>query len=159
MSISNTENLYTHEAQQASKAFHFAALATLLIGVGSFAIGLVNADMQLNEKGFYLVTILFGLFSVVSVQKSVRDKMEAVKISNTYYSISWIASASAIALLCVGLYHADLLLSEKGFFGIAYLLSLFAAICVQKNVRDMDVKHSPNDLISKDLIVETDSAL
>ncbi|HBY38958.1 MAG TPA: hypothetical protein DEH24_06060, partial [Alteromonas sp.] len=26
--------------------------------------------------------------------------------------------------------------SEKGFFGMAYTLSLFAAIAVQKNVRD-----------------------
>ncbi len=32
--------------------------------------------------------------------------------------------------------NAELLLSEKGFYAMAYLLSGFAAITVQKNVRD-----------------------
>jgi uncharacterized membrane protein YiaA len=35
------------------------------------------------------------------------------------------------------LWNADLLLSEKGFYGMAFLLSLFAAIAVQKNTRDV----------------------
>ena len=39
-------------------------------------------------------------------------------------------------LLAVGLWNADLLLSEKGFYGMSFLLSLFAAIAVQKNTRD-----------------------
>jgi len=30
-----------------------------------------------------------------------------------------------------------LVLSEKGFYGMAFLLSLFAAVTVQKNVRDL----------------------
>ena len=44
--------------------------------------------------------------------------------------------AGAIALLVIGLMNAELLLSEKGFFGMAFTLSLFAAVTVQKNVRD-----------------------
>jgi len=38
--------------------------------------------------------------------------------------------------LVVGLWNATLTLSEKGFYGMAFLLSLFAAIAVQKNTRD-----------------------
>lgn len=119
-----------------TKAFRIAALATLLIGSLSYCIGLVNADMMLNEKGYYLISLLFGLFSAVSVQKSVRDNAEGIKTSKIYHILAWIAAGSAIALLCIGLYNAELLLSEKGFFGMAYTLSLFAAITVQKNVRD-----------------------
>jgi uncharacterized membrane protein YiaA len=95
--------------------------------------------MMLNEKGYYLIALLFGLFSAVSVQKSVRDKSEGIPTSKIYHLIAWTAAGSAIVLLCVGLYNAELLLSEKGFFGMAYTLSLFSAITVQKNVRDSQV--------------------
>jgi uncharacterized membrane protein YiaA len=43
---------------------------------------------------------------------------------------------AALTLLTVGLFHATLLLSEKGFYGMAFALSLFAAAAVQKNTRD-----------------------
>ncbi|NHL58292.1 hypothetical protein G6X41_12060, partial [Staphylococcus aureus] len=38
--------------------------------------------------------------------------------------------------LVIGLWNATLLLSGKGFDGLAYFLSLFGAVAVQKNVRD-----------------------
>jgi hypothetical protein len=44
-----------------------------------------------------------------------------------------------LLLLAVGLWNADMLLSEKGFYGVTMVLSLFAVISVQKNVRDMAV--------------------
>lgn len=124
------------QPQAPSKPFRIAAIAALTIGALAYTIGLVNANMALNEKGYYLIALLFGLFSAVSVQKSVRDKAEGVKTSNIYYALAWVASGSAIALLCIGLFNANLLLSEKGFFGMAFILSLFSAITVQKNVRD-----------------------
>ena len=40
-------------------------------------------------------------------------------------------------LLVVGLRNADLLLSEKGFYGMSFTLALFSAIAVQKNTRDL----------------------
>lgn len=123
--------------QGPTKAFRISAIAALCIGAFSYIVGLINADMSLNEKGYYLIVILFGLFASVSVQKSVRDKAEGIKTSNIYYLIAWIATASAVSLLCIGLYNANLMLSEKGFFGMAFVLSLFTAITVQKNVRDI----------------------
>jgi hypothetical protein len=36
----------------------------------------------------------------------------------------------------IGLWNATLTLSEKGFYGMSFLMSLFAAIAVQKNIRD-----------------------
>ena len=61
---------------QPSSAFIGASWAALLIGVTAFIIGLWNAEMQLNEKGYYFTVLMFGLFSAVSVQKAVRDQME-----------------------------------------------------------------------------------
>ena len=119
-----------------TKAFRIASLAALIVGVAAYFICLYNAPMALNEKGYYFTIMLFGLFSVVSLQKTVRDKMEGVPTTKAYFLASAIATASAIVLLVIGLLNAELLLSEKGFFGMAFTLSLFAAITVQKNVRD-----------------------
>jgi len=123
--------------QKPTSAFMGASWASLLIGMTSYCIGLWNADMQLNEKGYYFTILLFGLFSVISVQKAVRDKMESIPITDVYYGISWVTTITSIVLLIIGLWNADLYLSEKGFYGMAFTLSLFAAIAVQKNVRDV----------------------
>lgn len=128
-----------------TKAFRLSALAALLIGAVSYAIGLYNADMLLNEKGYYLVVLLFGLFAAISAQITVRDHAENIPTSKVYIMLCWASVASAIALLCVGLYNADLLLSEKGFFGMAYTLSMFAAITVQKNLRDVQAEQANSD--------------
>jgi uncharacterized membrane protein YiaA len=118
-------------------AFIAASWTALLTGMVGYCIGLWNATMELNEKGYYFVILLFGLFAVISVQKSVRDKQEGVAVTDLYYGISWFVTIASIVLLVIGLWNADLLLSEKGFYGISFLLSLFAAIEVQKNTRDI----------------------
>lgn len=119
-----------------TKAFTLTSITMLITGISAFCVGLMNAEMALNEKGYYFAILIFGLFSFVSLQKTVRDKLEEQTVSKPYSIMCWISSAAAIALLVVGLVNADLMLSEKGFYAMAYLLSGFAAITVQKNVRD-----------------------
>lgn len=123
--------------QKPTSAFIGASWSALFIGMLSYCIGLWNAEMLLNEKGYYFTILLFGLFSVISVQKAVRDKMEDIPVTDIYYSISWFTTITSIVLLVIGLWNADLLLSEKGFYGMSFLLSLFSAIAVQKNTRDV----------------------
>nr|WP_144919736.1 inner membrane protein YiaA [Paenibacillus bovis] len=117
--------------------FKAAAWGALFVGVISYLIGLYNSNMELNEQGYYFSVLVFGLFAAVSLQKSVRDRDEGIPVTNIYYGVSWFALIIAIALMAIGLYNAgSIVLSEKGFFGMAYVLSIFAAITVQKNVRD-----------------------
>ncbi|WP_158771286.1 inner membrane protein YiaA [Paraglaciecola sp. L1A13] len=124
--------------QAPTKSYTLASVAALVIGTVAYGIGLFNAEMALNEKGYYLITMLYGLFSMVSLQKTIRDKAQGIKTSSMYQTLSWASSGLAIALLALGLYNAELALSEKGFYAMAYVLSLFAAVTVQKNVRDKD---------------------
>jgi uncharacterized membrane protein YiaA len=67
----------------------------------------------------------------------VRDKLEKIPVTSLYYGLAWFATLLPVALLLIGLWHATLLLSEKGFYAMAFLLALFGAIAVQKNTRDM----------------------
>lgn len=131
----NTIN--ANNVHRPTDAFVGASWAALLIGTVSYCIGLWNAEMELNEKGYYFTILLFGLFSVISVQKAVRDRMEGIPVTSIYYGISWFTTVASLVLLVIGLWNADLLLSEKGFFGMSFTLSLFASVTVQKNIRDL----------------------
>ncbi len=123
--------------QQPSAAFVAASWLALFIGIIAFLVGLWNAEMELNEKGYYFTVLMFGLFSAISVQKAVRDQMEGIPVTNLYYGIAWFTTLLSIVLLTIGLWNADIEKSEKGFYAMAFVLSLYAAIAVQKNTRDL----------------------
>ncbi|MCB2407951.1 inner membrane protein YiaA [Hymenobacter lucidus] len=132
-------------SQKPSNAFIGASWVALLAGMVAYNVGLWNATMQLNEKGYYFTILLYGLFAAVSLQKSVRDQIEGIPVTNIYYGLCWFATLSAVLLLSVGLWNARLELSEKGFYAMAFMLSLFAAIAVQKNTRDSRLVGSGNE--------------
>lgn len=145
---STNENGNPHESEnkllppkqlKPTAAFIGASWFAFVTGMVSYCIGLWNAEMLLNEKGYYFTIILFGVFSAISVQKCVRDRAEGIAVTDIYYGISWFTTITSIILLIVGLRNADLLLSEKGFYGMSFLLTMFAAIAVQKNTRDSKV--------------------
>ena len=123
-------------AQKTSNAFVAASWIALGTGMIGYLIGLFRAEMQLNEKGYYFTILMFGLFAAVSLQKSVRDRLEGLPVTDIYYGLCWFATILSIALLVIGLWNATLLPSEKGFYAFAFLLGIFGAISVQKNTRD-----------------------
>jgi uncharacterized membrane protein YiaA len=117
-------------------AFVGASWAALVLGVVTFAVGLWNATMTRSEKGFYAAVLVLGLFAAVSLQKAVRDRAEGLPVSGLYLGLSWSVIALSVVMLVVGLWNSGMLLSEKGFYGLAFAMTLFAAVAVQKNVRD-----------------------
>lgn len=122
--------------QRPTGAFIGASWAALFVGALTYLVGLWNAAMPLNEKGYYFTLLMYGLFSAVSLQKSVRDRLEGIPVTGIYFGLCWVSLGLAVLLLAVGLWNAQLASSEKGFYAMGYLLALFAAVAVQKNVRD-----------------------
>jgi uncharacterized membrane protein YiaA len=123
-------------AQKPSFAFIAASWAAFGTGIIGYFAGLFRSEMYLSEKGYYFTIMMFGLFAVVSVQKSVRDRLEGIPVTDLYYGISWFSTILSITLLVVGLWNAKMWGSEKGFYAFSYILALFGAIAVQKNTRD-----------------------
>ncbi|HET6432298.1 inner membrane protein YiaA [Dyella sp.] len=138
--------MLTPQIQRPTAAFVGASWLALLTGSVAYLIGLWNAQMVLNEKGYYFTVLIYGLFSAVSLQKSVRDRMEGVRVTGIYFGLCWVSLALAVLLLAVGLWNASLSPSEKGFYAMSFLLSLFAAVAVQKNVRDMALHEGEPEL-------------
>ena len=123
--------------QPPTAAFVGASWAALFIGTIAYLVGLWNAHMQLNEKGYYFTLLFFGLFAAVSLQKSVRDRMQGIPVTGIYFGLSWFSVGLSLLLLVIGLWNATLAASEKGFYAMSFVLALFAAVAVQKNVRDL----------------------
>ena len=120
-------------------SYVLASWMALILAIVTYLIGLYNAGMELNEKGYYLTVLLYGLYAAVSLQKVVRDKNEGVATTGIYYGICWFELISALSLMGIGLYNAgSIIRSEKGFYAMTYVLALFASVTVQKNVRDLE---------------------
>jgi len=123
--------------QKPTPAFIGVSWAVLGLGLISYFIGLNNADLGLGEKGYYFIIMLFALFAVISLQKTVRDRQQEIPVTGIYYGIAWTAALASILLMAVGLWNATFTLAEKGFYGMSFVLTLFAATAVQKNIRDV----------------------
>lgn len=125
-------------AYKPTTAYVGTSWAVMLVGVLAYLLGLWNAQsMLLNEKGYYIAVLALGLYSAISLQKTLRDRSEGIPTTNMYYLISWAALGLSIALIAIGLMNAgSLSLSEKGFYMMAFTMSLFAAVTIQKNTRD-----------------------
>jgi uncharacterized membrane protein YiaA len=138
----------TGQVQRPTGAFIGASWMALLVGAVVYVSGLWNAEMQLNEKGYYFTVLAYGLFSAVSLQKAVRDRLEGIPVTNIYYGLAWISLGLSILLLTVGLWNASLASAEKGFYSMSFLLSLFGSVAVQKNGRDLalfDAERAPHE--------------
>jgi uncharacterized membrane protein YiaA len=132
------------QIQRPTPAFIGASWVALMVGAIAYLVGLWNASMLLNEKGYYLALLLYGLFAAVSLQKSVRDQMQGIPVTLMYFGLCWASLGVSVLLLAVGLWNASLALSEKGFYAMSFVLSLFAAVTVQKNVRDLEpIRNEP----------------
>jgi uncharacterized membrane protein YiaA len=125
------------QLQRPTGAFIGASWVALFVGAVVYLMGLWNANMQLNEKGYYFTILMYGLFSAVSLQKSVRDRAEGIPVTGIYFGLCWLSLGLSILLLTVGLWNATLANSEKGFYAMSFLLALFGAVAVQKNIRDL----------------------
>lgn len=128
----------TVQQNKPTPAFVGASWLALAIGISTYLIGLFNSAMELNEIGYYFTVLLLGLYGAISLQKTVRDRADGIPTTTLYYGITWFILIVAVALLVIGLWNAgSIVLVEKGFYGLGFVLSLFAVVAVQKNVRDL----------------------
>jgi uncharacterized membrane protein YiaA len=137
------DQMAAHQIQQPSSAFVGASWAALAAGMSAYLAFLWNSNMALNEKGYYFIVLMYGLFSAISVQKAVRDRIEGTRVTGIYYGLCWFSLFLCLILITVGLWNSSLPGSEKGFYGMSFVLSLFASIAVQKNVRDSASAQAP----------------
>lgn len=97
-----------------SAAFSVMSWLALTAGVVVYLIGLWRSDMALNEQGYYFAVLILALFSSISLQKTVRDRMEELPTTQVYY------------LSCVGSFTAS-------------VTSLLHIVCTTQGIEDINI--------------------
>lgn len=64
-----------------TKLYYILSWIALTLAVALLAVGLVNATLQLSEKGFYAMSFVLALFGATTVQKNTRDVQAAAQPS------------------------------------------------------------------------------
>lgn len=82
--------------QRPTGAFIGASWSALLLAAIVYCTGLWNAGMPLNEKGYYFTVLVYGLFAAVSLQKSVRDRLEGIPTTGLYFGLCWLSMGLAL---------------------------------------------------------------
>lgn len=70
-----------HMTVRPSPDFVGASWSAMIVGILAYLIGLWNAQMQLNEKGYDLIVLLYGCFAAVSLRKTLRDRAEGLPVT------------------------------------------------------------------------------
>ncbi len=82
----------------------------------------MECRMQLNEKGYYFAVLVLGLFSGRLIKRPFGTSMKAYLPPPFLYDLP-----DGLYYLCCVVagrsMNATLLLSEKGFYGLAFFLS------------------------------------
>jgi len=106
---------------------------------------LMERKHGVNEKGYYF-TVLMSVYSpAFPFRKAVADQLEGIPEPISIMSLAWFATMLSILLMTVGLWNAKLAKSEKGFYAMSYVLSLFAAIAVQKEYKGYEARKNKED--------------
>ena len=93
------------DTRKPSVAFVGASWAALLLGMGAYLIGLWNADMALNERGYYFTLLLYGFMgpfaaAMRTLTTVVNNKLEVQDTRReAAFAIGAIGSPSSVTLL------------------------------------------------------------
>ncbi len=109
-----------------------STVSACVLGMSAFFIGLYNSEMTLSEQGYYAVLLLYSVFSSISLQKTMLEIDSGISVSKFYRNICMISIVLALLFFIMGLFNAELLKSEKGFYAMSYVLTLFSSLGIQK---------------------------
>lgn len=118
-------------------AFVGASWAALVLGASVYTVSFLLVDVEPLERGFLLGAFFFGIVGPIGVQKLVRDRHEGVSVTSLGLGVSWFGPVIGIAMLAWGLWNSGRPPSESGLFGMAFAMTVFANMVVQKNTSDL----------------------
>lgn len=138
--MENENNIKSMKIRTSDKLSKYATILACLIGFGSFLVGLYNSNMTLSEQGYYGVLLVYSVFSSISLQKTVTEIDLGISVSKFYQNICIFSIILALLLFIIGLFNADLLKSEKGFYLMSYILTMFTSLYIQKQLSGKEDK-------------------
>lgn len=138
--MENENNMKQQKIRTGDRLSEYATILACLIGFGSFLVGLYNSNMTLSEQGYYGILLIYSVFSSISLQKTIAEIDSGISVSKFYQNICIFSIVLALLLFIIGLFNADLLKSEKGFYLMSYILTVFTSLYIQKHLNGKEDK-------------------
>lgn len=124
-------------------AFIGAGWAAFAVFALTYLIALWRMGIPPIENYFYITILLFGLFGVVSIVKSIRDREDNIPVTGLFIGLSWVAAITPLVIMGLYLLNVSTLNElQRGLLFLTYAAAVFAAIVVQKNHRDLVDYHA-----------------
>ena len=98
-----------------SPAFSIVSWIALVGGIVTYLLGLWNAEMQLNEKGYYFAVLVLGLFSAASYQNTDHFHL-LYDLPDCLYYLCCITDGRSV--------ECDIITQRKRFLWTGFLLKL-----------------------------------
>lgn len=125
------------QTRKPTAAFVGASWFALVVALGTYVVALWRMPLTYDQRWFYGTVLAFGLFGVIAVVKSVRDKEDDIAITPQFYFLSWVAALGPLIAFAIYLLNAPQDELTRGFLFLSYMFAVFAAVVVQRNVRDL----------------------
>ncbi|STS85974.1 inner membrane protein YiaA [Klebsiella pneumoniae] len=77
-----------------SPAFHLISWIALIGGIVTYLVGLWNADMQLNEKGYYFAVLVLGCLPRHLIKRRCAISMKPFRPRAVLHHLSGVSSLS-----------------------------------------------------------------
>lgn len=118
-------------------AFLGAAWVALGVAVLTYGVAIWRMPLTADQRWFYGTILAFGMFGVVAVVKSVRDREDGIPVTGAFYGLSWIAAIGPLVAISIYLLNSSAEELQRGFLFLAYMFAVFASVVVQRNTRDL----------------------
>ncbi len=119
-----------------SNEFFFLTWAAFLIGFAFVLIAIWNTDWMLVEQGFYTIILGWITFSSFSLVKSIRDKIENIKVSKEYLALCWLSVIASFGIGMISVWNTDWELVEKGYYWLGIIFVMYTSFALSKEIRD-----------------------
>lgn len=128
-------------------AYGVASLVTFLVYALDKSAA-TRGQWRTSESTLHGLSLACGWPGALLAQQMLRHKTSKESFLTVYWAtvllnigafvvgLSFLAVGLSLLLLVIGLWNATLLLSEKGYYAMSFVLALFSAVTVQKNTRD-----------------------
>lgn len=119
-----------------SKEFYFLTWIAFILAFSFTLVAIWNTEWILVEKGFYTIVIGWITFSAFSLVKTLRDKMEGVKVTGEYIFLTWASTLASFAIGMIAIWNTEWQLVEKGYYWLGIIFITYTSFALSKEIRD-----------------------
>jgi hypothetical protein len=136
-------NVNTNIQQKDTSAWVMQTWLSFVIAVIVAGYGLINMEIDIWQKGYLTMGLVFTLGSTFSLAKTIRDNRSRRIDTGAWMFQVWAAFLASSILTGAGIWNLNVEFWMQGYAAVALLFVVTTAFTLAKTLRD----NNPNELI------------